>query len=79
LYEVFKSSFFCTCKCGGLVKYAQLYKCPLAETEVAYTLVRYTANTASSFHVLVTNSMSCLRGQHDDIDVTSNKTQEQTE
>lgn len=54
-------------------------KCSLAETDVACTLIRYTAYIASSLHALVTNRMSCLRGQHDGIDVTSNKTQEQNE
>lgn len=54
-------------------------KCSLAETDVAYTLIRYTAYIAPSLHALVTNRMSCLRGQHNGIDVTSNKMQEQNE
>lgn len=48
-------------------------KCSLAEADIAYTLIRYTAYTASGLHALVTNRMSCLRGQRDGIDVTSNK------
>lgn len=54
-------------------------KCSLARTDIAYTLIRYTAYIASSLHALVTNRMSCLRGQHDGIDATSNKMQEQNE
>lgn len=54
-------------------------KCSLAETDIAYTLIRYTAYMASSLHALITNRMSCLRGQHDSIDVTSNKMQEHNE
>lgn len=54
-------------------------KCSLAETDIAYTLIRYTAYIASSLHALVTNKMSCLRGQHDGIEVASNKMQEQNE
>lgn len=54
-------------------------KCSLARTDIAYTLIRYTAYIASSLHALVTNRMSCLRGQHDGIDAASNKMQEQNE
>lgn len=54
-------------------------KCSLAETDVAYMLIRYTAHIACSLYALVTNRTSCLRREHDGIDVTSNKMQEQNE
>lgn len=54
-------------------------KCSLARTDIAYTLIRYTAYIASSLHALVTNRVSCPRGHHDGIDVTSNKMQKQNE
>lgn len=54
-------------------------KCSLAETDVAYTLIRHSAHLVSSLHACVTNGMSCLRGQHDGFDVTRNKMQAHNE
>lgn len=45
-------------------------KCSLARRDIAYSLKRYTAYTASSLHDLVANRMSCPTGLHDGIDVT---------